>query len=527
MFNLGKPGEYSLDHHGLINLENVYWNLPRAQLVEHAVMNKEVRITNQGAICAETGKHTGRSPKDKYIVNNLPPEDLPIWWGEINQPIPEGNFNIILKKFQAYLQHKNVYVQDLWTGAHPDYRLPIRVITETAWHSLFAQNLFIDPPIEKRLKLIPEFTVLMSPNFKLDPKDDGVRSETFIGVDYTQKIVLIVNSGYAGEIKKSIFSVMNYLLPHRHVLPMHCSANVGKDKDVALFFGLSGTGKTTLSSSADRHLIGDDEHGWSEEGVFNFEGGCYAKAINLQKELEPAIWNATNHFGSVLENVMVDPFTGVPDFRDDSLTENTRSAYPLEYIPDHVAEGFAGHPRNIFFLSADAFGVMPPIAKLDPEQAMYFFLSGYTAKLAGTERGLGKEPQATFSACFGAPFLPLSPTIYADMLKEKIKKYDAKVWLVNTGWSGGEYGVGDRMKLSWTRALIKAALDNEFDKISFDREPYFDLQIPQNCPGVPAEILNPINTWQDKEMYKKKALALKSSFAQNYQTFHNEVSTVK
>ncbi len=521
-----KPDVEKLEHLGLINLGGIFWNLSPADLIKHAILNNDGDLTASGALSVSTGKHTGRSPKDKYIVNNTPPEDLPIWWGELNKPIEEIKFNRIFRKFRSYFQKRNIYVQDLFIGSHPDYKMPIRIITENAWHSLFAQNLLIVPTKNEYADFIPEFTLIQAEGFKVNPEEDGTSSETFIGLDFSQKLVLIAASGYAGEIKKAMFSVFNYLLPHKNVLPMHCSANIGKDKDVALFFGLSGTGKTTLSSARDRFLIGDDEHGWSEQGVFNFEGGCYAKTINLDKNYEPVIWDAANHFSSVLENVVINKITKIPDFTDNSITENTRAAYPLEFVPNHVEAGHAGHPINIFFLSADAFGVLPPIAKLDPEQAMYYFLSGYTAKLAGTEIGLGKEPEATFSTCFASPFLPLHPSLYANMLKEKIEKHSVNVWLINTGWSGGPYGIGSRIKLPITRALIRAALSNQIQEDEFIQEPTFGLRIPTHCNDVPDEILNPINTWEDKESYAQIAEELKMKFEENYEAFSKRIEHV-
>ncbi len=521
-----KPGVKEMKHLGFINLGNIFWNLSPAELIKLAILNNEGDLTDSGALSVSTGFHTGRSPKDKFIVSNTPPEDLPIWWGDLNKPIEEEKFNQIFMKFRSYFQNRNIYVQDLYIGAHPDYKMPIRIITENAWHSLFSRNLLIVPSEKEYANFNPEFTLIQAEGFKVNPEEDGTFSETFIGLDFSQKIVLIAASGYAGEIKKSMFSIFNYLLPHKNVLPMHCSANVGKEKDVALFFGLSGTGKTTLSSARDRFLIGDDEHGWSEAGVFNFEGGCYAKTINLDKKFEPIIWDAANHFSSVLENVVIDKVTKIPDFTDNSITENTRAAYPLEFVPNHIQEGYAGHPKNIFFLSADAFGVLPPISKLDPDQAMYYFLSGYTAKLAGTEVGLGKEPEATFSTCFGSPFLPLHPSLYAKMLKEKIEKHSVNVWLVNTGWSGGPYGIGSRINLPITRALIRAALSDQIQEDNLMVEPTFGLKIPTNCKDVPDEILNPINTWKDKASYTQIANELKKKFEDNYETFSRKLEKV-
>lgn len=523
MNNFGTPSEVKLDSLGLVNLRNAYWNLPPPALVEKIVERHEGELSPQGAVLVNTGAFTGRSANDKYIVKNGDDGDTLIWWGKINQSMDAPSFDQLHRKMLAYFQGRDVFVQDLRAGAHPDHTLPIRVITEKAWHSLFARDLFVRPPLEEAIRQTPEFTVLQAPDFIGDPSNDHTRSSTFIAVSFSKRLILIGNTGYAGEIKKSIFTVMNYILPQKGILSMHCSANVGHGGDVALFFGLSGTGKTTLSSDPHRHLIGDDEHGWSDENIFNFEGGCYAKTVRLSKKLEPIIWDASQSFGSVLENVIFDPKTRALDFDDIRLTENTRAAYPLEYVPGHVEEGYAGHPNNIFFLSADAFGVLPPISRLSPEQAMYYFLSGYTAKLAGTEKGLGSEPQATFSTCFGAPFLPLHPSTYARLLGEKIKKHNVQVWLVNTGWIGGAYGQGDRIKLPYTRQLIQAALTHQFDAIPMRKEPYFGLDIPTECPGVPSEILDPRQSWPDPEAYAPQAHTLIARFKDNFKQFENEV----
>jgi phosphoenolpyruvate carboxykinase (ATP) len=434
-----------------------------------------------------------------------------------------GKFGQIYQKMKAYLQGRDVFVQDMQVGAHPSVQTPVRIISEKAWASLFAYNLFRRLSRKEIGSFVPEYTVIHCPDFFASPGEDGTNSNTVIAFDVTQKLVLIGGTSYAGEIKKSVFSVMNYLLPHRDILSMHCSANVGKRGDVALFFGLSGTGKTTLSSDPDRRLIGDDEHGWTNEGVFNVEGGCYAKTIRLSPKLEPLIWSAVNRFSAVLENVVFDPDTHRPDFDDDTLTENTRAAYPLDFIPNHVAEGYAGHPENIFFLTADAFGVIPPLARLTPDQAMYYFLSGYTSKLAGTEKGLGSEPQATFSACFGAPFLPLHPHVYADMLGEKITNYQVKVWLINTGWTGGPYGVGTRIMLPYTRSMVRAALSHNLDDVEFRQDDFFGLWIPRSCTGVTSDILNPINTWTDPEAYRRQAYALIERFEKTFMQFADSV----
>lgn len=492
-------------------------NLPVSLLVEHAILKKEAILTETGAIRATTGTFTGRSPKDKFIVREPSVSDH-IDWGNINQPMEPEKFKQLLKRLQSYLAEKEVYIFDGFAGADPAYRLPIRVINEYAWQNLFVHQLFIRPTKEERKTHHPEFTVVCVPNFKADPKSDGTRSETVIAVSFEYKMVIIAGTHYAGEMKKSIFSVMNYLLPEYGVMPMHCSANVGNKGDVALFFGLSGTGKTTLSADPDRSLIGDDEHGWSDQGVFNMEGGCYAKCIGLTEEKEPQIYRAIR-FGSVLENVIVDE-DGAPDYHDASLTENTRAAYPIHHISGSVIPGMAGHPKVILFLTADAFGVLPPISKLTPEQAMYHFLSGYTSKLAGTERGV-TEPEATFSTCFGAPFLPRPASVYAEMLGEKISKHQVDVYLVNTGWTGGPYGVGKRMDLKYTRAMVRAAISGELKEAAYETDPIFGLSMPKSCPNVPGEILNPRNTWESREAYDEKAYELAQRFHKHFATFKN------
>ena len=520
----GKPSPYGLENHGLHTLKNVYWNLSPSSLVAEILCREEGKLGESGAVIVNTAPCTGRSPNDKFIVRYPDQVDDPVYWGKTNRPITSEQFDRLYTNAIEYLRGKDVFVQDLAAGAHNEYRLPIRVITEKAWQSLFARNLFIRLGADELDVHVPQFTVIAVPGLHADPATDGVRSDVFILLDFKRKIVLIGGSNYAGEIKKSVFTVMNYLMPLRDVLSMHCSANVGADGDVALFFGLSGTGKTTLSSDPDRHLIGDDEHGWGDDGVFNFEGGCYAKTIHLRKELEPLIWEATSHFGAVLENVISDPITGKVDFDDDSITENTRGAYPLTFVPGHVVEGHAGHPRNIFFLTADASGVLPPIALLSPTQAMYYFLSGYTSKLAGTEKDIGKEPQATFSTCFGSPFLPLNPNLYARLLGEKIARHDARVWLVNTGWTGGPFGVGKRMYLPYTRAMVQAALEGKLDSVATRTDPLFGFEIPVECPGVPADLLDPRRTWTDPSAYDQQAMKLVARFAENFCQFENEVT---
>lgn len=521
---MGTPSNYDLENHGLQNLNMVYWTLPTPALIERVVSRREGIIAHEGATVVRTGHHTGRAPNDKYIVDNGNGDSGDVWWGDVNRPLSPENFESLYLRMTAYFQGRDIFVQDTTAANHPDYKFPIRVVTENAWHSLFARNLFIRRSQGELPGHVPEFTILQAPGFRAIPEIDGTNSDIFVILNLEKKMVLIGGTSYAGEIKKSIFTVLNYLLPRHGVLPMHCSANLGDDGDVALFFGLSGTGKTTLSSTTDRQMIGDDEHGWGDDGVFNFEGGCYAKVIRLDEELEPLIWQATRHFGTVLENVNINAITRRVDFDDSSFTENTRAAYPIGFLPNNVPSGQGGHPENIFFLTADAFGVLPPIAQLTPEQAGYYFVSGYTSKLAGTERGLGKEPQATFSAGFGAPFLPLHPKVYADLLSEKIRKHNAKVWLVNTGWTGGPYGVGERMSLPHTRSIVKAALDGAFEGVSMREDENFGLAVPEKCPGVPAEVLNPRETWQDGDAYDQQAKKLVALFKENFAQFESLVS---
>ncbi len=502
---------------GLLKHGNLQQNLSVARLVERVLDREEGVLTATGAINATTGKYTGRSPKDKFIVKDEITENT-VDWGSVNQPIDEAAFDNLYKKVIDYLLEKEeIFRFQGFAGADENYRLPIQVFNEFAWHNLFARQLFIAPTKEELENHEPEFTVISAPRFKADPEVDGTNSETFIIISFKKRVVLIGGTEYAGEIKKSIFSVMNYLLPQKNVLSMHCSANVGQEGDVALFFGLSGTGKTTLSADPYRRLIGDDEHGWSPNGVFNIEGGCYAKCVNLSKEKEPQIYKAIR-FGSVLENVIIDEETSEPDYDDTSLTENTRAAYPLENMDNIVKPSVAGHPNTIIFLTADASGTLPPISKLTKEQAMYHFLSGYTSKLAGTERGV-TEPEATFSACFGAPFLPLAPVKYADMLGEKIDQYNTNVFLVNTGWTGGPYGVGERIKLSYTRAMVHAALEGELNHIETVRDGIFGLDIPVHVAGVPDQVLVPKNTWEDKAAYDQAAKELAMKFHENFKKF--------
>lgn len=504
---------------GLLSGTNVVTQLSVPKLVEKVISRNEGVLTSSGAVSVKTGKYTGRSPKDKYIVEENDVSDK-IDWGSVNQPISEEKFTRLYAKVLDYLKVKDeIYVFKGFAGADENYRLPIQVVTEYAWHNLFAHQLFIRPTADELQNHDAQFSVVFAPNFKADPLVDGTRSETFIIVSFEHKVVLIGGTEYAGEMKKSIFTVMNYLLPEQNILSMHCSANVGKDGDVALFFGLSGTGKTTLSTDDDRKLIGDDEHGWSEDGVFNIEGGCYAKCINLSEEKEPQIYNAIQ-FGSVLENVIVDQ-NGSPDYDDGSLTENTRAAYPIHAIKNIVTPSKAGHPNTIIFLTADAFGVLPPISKLTKEQAMYHFLSGYTSKLAGTERGV-TSPEATFSTCYGAPFLPLPAKRYAEMLGEKIDQHDVQVFLVNTGWTGGEYGVGSRMNLKYTRAMVRAAIEGKLNDVETVKDSIFGLQIPVEVPGVPSEVLLPNKTWADEDAYFEKAKELANRFKENFKKFSND-----
>ncbi len=508
----------TLEDLGITNTSTLWWNLTSAPLVEQAVRRHEGFLSQLGPLVVRTGQHTGRSPKDKFLVKEPSSEDN-IWWGSVNQPISEEQFDELLKRAVAYTQNRELYIQNVFAGADPKYRLPVRIITEYAWHNLFSRNLFIRPSLEELANFEPGFSVLGLPGFNAIPEIDGTRSEVAVVLNFARKLVLVAGTQYAGEIKKSIFTVMNYLLPLQGVLSMHASANVGKNgDDTAVFFGLSGTGKTTLSADSSRILIGDDEHGWSDDGVFNFEGGCYAKVINLSPEAEPEIFETTRCFGTILENIGVDMASRKPDLSDSTLTENTRAGYPIDYIPNASDTGVAGHPKSIIMLTADAFGVLPPISRLTPAQAMYHFLSGYTAKVAGTEKGV-TEPQATFSACFGAPFLALPPTHYAEMLGEKIAKHGANVWLVNTGWSGGPYGVGSRMKISYTRAMINAAIEGKLDDVPTTPDPIFRVGVPQQVPNVPDKILQPRQTWSDPAAYDEQARKLAQMFIDNFKKF--------
>lgn len=513
--------KYGLENHEIINVRKVHWNHNTPQLYEEIIRRGEGIVSHLGPVVVRTGLHTGRAAKDKFIVEEPESRDK-VWWGKVNKPFSQQHFENMFRRLQAYLQGRDLFVQDCFAGYDPKYRLPVRIINENAWHNLFARNMFIQAKPEELESHVPEFTVLHVPNFQAIPEVDGTNSEAFILLNIRRKLVLIGGTQYAGEIKKSIFTVMNYLLPQENVMSMHCSANVGPEGDPAVFFGLSGTGKTTLSADPLRKLIGDDEHGWSGEGVFNFEGGCYAKVIKLSEESEPEIFETTRKFGTILENVAYDDITRRLDLDDDTLTENTRAAYPLTHIPNAMRESMAGHPKNVIMLTADAFGVLPPISRMTPEQAMYHFISGYTAKVAGTEAGV-TEPQATFSACFGAPFMVLHPYKYAELLAEKIRKHDVACWLVNTGWTGGPYGVGERMSIKYTRALLNAALEGRLNDVEYETDPVFGLAVPTSCEGVPSEILKPKNTWSDKEAYDKKACELASLFEKNFRDYENEV----
>ncbi len=495
----------------------VHANLTAPALVAEALRRDEGRLAWDGALMVETGVHTGRSVQDKFVVDE-PSVTHDVWWGKINQKLAPEKFTVLKGRVQAYLQGQDLFVQDLYAGADPAFRVRVRLVTTGAWQALFARNMFIRPPEQELAGFEPDYVILHAPHFHADPAVDGVRSGTAIALSFEQRCIVIAGSEYAGEIKKSIFTVMNWILPERGVLPMHCSANIGAAGDVALFFGLSGTGKTTLSSDPHRKLIGDDEHGWGDGGVFNFEGGCYAKVINLSAEHEPEIWAASHRFGTVLENVVGDRH-GKLDLTDKSLTENTRSCYPVEYIPNVELSGRGGLPRNVVMLTCDAYGVMPPIAKLTPAQAMYHFLSGYTARVAGTEKGLGASPEATFSTCFGAPFLPRRPEVYGKMLEALIQRHGADCWLVNTGWSGGQYGVGKRMSIRHTRALLRAALDGSLARGSFRTDPFFGLAIPEHVAGVPDEVLDPRQSWADMAAYDRMARELVASFEKNFRAF--------
>jgi phosphoenolpyruvate carboxykinase (ATP) len=509
-----------LEHEG-IQAGRVRWNLSTAVLYEEAVRRGEGVIAADGPLTCRTGQHTGRSPNDKFVVRE-PSSEANVWWGKVNRPMEEAQFDLLHRDMLRSLTGKELYVLDCYAGADPAHRLAVRVINEYAWHNLFCRNLFIDDPAAAAAGA-PDFTIIDAPSFKADPARHGTRSEVVIALNFAKKLVLIAGTSYAGEMKKSVFTVLNYLLPLQNILSMHCSANIGASGDVALFFGLSGTGKTTLSSDPERMLIGDDEHGWSDHGVFNFEGGCYAKTIRLSAEAEPQIYSTTRRFGTVLENVVVNPETRVLDLDDDRWTENTRAAYPISFIDNAELSGQGGQPKNIIMLTADAFGVLPPISRLTPEGAMYHFLSGYTAKVAGTEKGV-TEPTATFSTCFGSPFLPLPPSRYATLLGERIAAQQARVWLVNTGWTGGAAGTGRRMKIAYTRAMIRAALSGALDTVAYERDAVFNLDVPTSCPGVPADVLKPRSTWSSGVAYDAQAAKVARMFVDNFAAFEAGVT---
>lgn len=514
---MATPKNELLRTHGLTNLGGVFWNLGPSQLIERSILEGDGTLSAEGALVARTGQFTGRSPKDKFIVRDELTEST-VNWGAVNQPMSPAHFDRLFSKVQSYYQGRGAYVLDAEAGADPKYTLPIRVIGQKAWHMLFCHNLFLRLSPEKLASHKPEFTIISAPEFHTDPSTDGTNSETAIVVNFSKRLILICGTLYAGEMKKSIFTILNYLLPDKGVMPMHCSINTGGQDDVAVFFGLSGTGKTTLSADPKRRLVGDDEHGWSADGTFNFEGGCYAKCIRLSKEKEPEIWNAIR-YGTVLENVVMDADTRRLDFDSAQYTENTRAAYPIHFIENAVIPGIAGHPSCVLFLTADAFGVLPPVSRLTKEQAMYHFLSGYTAKVAGTERGLGNEPQAAFSECFGAPFLPRPPQVYAGMLGEKLAHHKASVYLVNTGWVGGAFGTGKRMDLKYTRAMVNAAIEGKLDGAPAEAHPVFGVLVPKECPGVPPELLDARGQWADKAAYDAAAADLAGRFKKNFAKF--------
>lgn len=516
--------KHGLENHGLFNLGNVYWNLPAASLYEEAVHRGEGLIAEGGPLAVTTGKHTARSANDKYIVREDTSEGH-VWWDN-NTEISPDNFDSILNKVRSYLQGKDVFVMDAFVGADPDFRIPIRIVTENAWQNLFVQNMFINLASKDEFKNHkPEFTLIAVPGFHCVPEVDHTRSETAIALNFKDKIAFIAGSNYAGETKKTFFTIMNYYKPLENVMSMHCSANVGKKGDAALFFGLSGTGKTTLSADPNRSLIGDDEHGWSKNGVFNYEGGCYAKVIRLSEESEPEIYETTRRFGTVLENVVVDPITRKVDLDNDTLTENTRASYPLEMIPNALADKrTSAHPKNVIFLTCDATGVLPPISRLNSDQAQYHFISGYTSKIAGTEKGIGKEPKLAFSACFGAPFLVHHPFYYANLLKDKMEQHGSNCWLVNTGWVGGKYGVGSRISIKHTRNVLNAALNGDLDNVEFRVDPIFGFEIPESCPDVPAEVLNPMKSWADENEYMTSYKGLAQKYIENFAKFEDGVT---
>ena len=516
--------DFGLNNIGLSNLRKIYWNLPTEALYEEAIFRNEGRITRLGPFVVNTGKHTARAASDKFVVREDSTEEH-IWWGEYNRPYNREKFNELYNRVQGFLQGRDLFVQDCYAGADQEYQLPIRIITEYAWHSMFARNMFILPKSQEEYRRhVPEFTVICTPSFKAIPNIDDTSTNTAIVLNFEQNLCIIGNTGYGGEIKKSIFTIMNYILPLRGVMTMHCSANKGPEDDVALFFGLSGTGKTTLSADPKRGLIGDDEHGWSDEGVFNFEGGCYAKVIALSPSAEPQIYACTYKFGTLLENVIYDPVTRIIDLDDDTFTENTRASYPLEFIDNAIPEKRGGHPQNIIFLTCDASGVMPPIARLSPNQALYHFISGYTSKVGGTEIGLGEEPEITFSTCFGAPFMVHPPAYYANLLKGKIQRYNVNCWLLNTGWVGGPYGVGKRISIRYTRAMLNAALQGDLNDVEYSTDPIFGFDVPKQCPEVPGDVLDPASSWPSQEAYMKKYHSLASRFIDNFKKYEVDCS---
>jgi phosphoenolpyruvate carboxykinase (ATP) len=516
-----RKADFNLSNHGISNLRLAYWNLSTEALYEEAVFRGEGSTSPGGAFIAHTGKHTARSANDKFVVRHTDSENN-VWWGTYNRPFELEKFEGLYNRLLGYLQGRDVFVEDLYAGADEEYRLPVRFVTEHAWHSMFIRNMFIRPQsLEENKRFVPEFTMIAVPGFKAVPAVDSTNSETFIILNFERKLGIIGNTAYAGELKKSVFTLLNYLLPLEGVLSMHCSANVSPDdpNDVALFFGLSGTGKTSLSADPTRRLIGDDEHGWSDNGVFNFEGGCYAKVIGLSESAEPQIYATTKMFGTILENVPFDPVTRLIDLEDDSITENTRASYPLEFIANAVPEKKAGHPKNIVLLTCDANGVMPPLARLTPNQALYQFISGYTAKVGGTEEGLGKEPAITFSACFGGPFMVHHPSKYAELLGRKIERYGVNCWLVNTGWVGGPYGVGKRISIKHTRALLRAALTGQLAHVDYYKDPVFGFEVPRTCPGIPDNVLEPWSSWSSRAEYDKKYKQLAQRFIENFAKF--------
>jgi phosphoenolpyruvate carboxykinase (ATP) len=517
----GRTGAFGLENQGFRNLKAVHWNLSAPALYEAAVARGEGSVAKHGPLVVLTGQHTGRSASDKFIVRDASTENT-VWWDN-NKPMTPAHFDALYADMMEFAAGRELYAKDLFGGADLEHRLPVRIVTEYAWHSLFVHQLLIRPTVDQLKDFVPEFTIIDLPSFEADPKKHGAASKTVIAVNFAKKMILIGGTSYAGEMKKSVFTIMNYLLPAKRIMSMHCSANMGKDGDTAIFFGLSGTGKTTLSADASRTLIGDDEHGWSEHGVFNIEGGCYAKVINLSREAEPEIYSTTERFGTVLENVMMDSETRTLDLNSAHYAENTRAAYPIDFIPNASETGRGGHPGNVIMLTADAFGVLPPISRLTPSQAMYHFLSGFTAKVAGTEKGLGKEPQPTFSTCFGAPFMPRHPSEYGNLLRDLIADHKADCWLVNTGWTGGAFGTGSRMPIKATRALLAAALDGSLANVEMRIDPHFRFRVPVAVPGVDSKIMNPRDTWADKQAYDAQAKKLVSMFRDNFRKFEAHV----